>query len=45
MMEASLPRLLPRTGIDMQPAGNFTEYHGRRAAHFVTLEDAMSGMR
>ncbi|TCO74337.1 PEP-CTERM/exosortase system-associated acyltransferase [Chromatocurvus halotolerans] len=45
MMEASLPRLLRRAGIAVQPAGDFMDYHGRRAPHFVTVEEAVSGMR
>ncbi len=45
MMEASLPRLLRRAGIAVEPAGDFMDYHGRRAPHFVTVEQAVSGMR
>jgi len=44
MMEASLPRLLRRAGINVRPAGDFMDYHGRRAAHFITVADAVGGM-
>lgn len=44
MMEASLPRLLRRAGISVQPAGEFMDYHGRRAPHFITVTEAVAGM-
>jgi N-acyl amino acid synthase of PEP-CTERM/exosortase system len=44
MMEASLPRLLRRAGIRVTQAGDFMDYHGRRAAHFITLTEAVEGM-
>lgn len=45
MMEANLPRLLRRAGIQMQEAGNAMDYHGRRAPYFITTECALSNMR
>ena len=45
MMEASLPRLLRRAGINVRQCGDFMDYHGRRAPHFITLSDAEAGMR
>ena len=44
MMEASLPRLLRRAGIHVRRAGDFMDYHGRRAPHFITVEEAIAGM-
>jgi N-acyl amino acid synthase of PEP-CTERM/exosortase system len=45
MMEANLPRLLRRAGILMQQAGDTTDYHGQRSAHFVATDFALENMR
>ena len=45
MMEPTLPRLLHRAGITVRPAGDAMDYHGRRAASFITTEEAVTGMR
>jgi N-acyl amino acid synthase of PEP-CTERM/exosortase system len=45
MMEANLPRLLRRSGILMQQAGDTTDYHGQRSAYFISTEFALSNMR
>ena len=45
MMEASLPRLLHQAGVRLRQAGDFTEYHGNRAAFFVTTEEAVNYLR
>ncbi|MEE4108581.1 MAG: PEP-CTERM/exosortase system-associated acyltransferase [Halieaceae bacterium] len=45
MMEPTLPRLLHRAGIPVRPAGDPMDYHGRRAAYFITTGEAVAGMR
>jgi len=45
MMERHLPRLLRRSGFLMQQAGDFTEYHGRRALYFNTVEQVVENLR
>ena len=45
MMEANLPRLLRRAGINMELAGDAMEYHGQRSAYFVTTDSALNTMR
>lgn len=45
MMEPTLPRLLHRAGIPVRPAGDAMDYHGRRAAYFITTDEAVTGMR
>ncbi len=45
MMESNLPRLLRRAGILMQQAGEPMEYHGRRAAYFISTDVALTNMR
>ena len=45
MMEPFLPRLLKRSGILFQRAGQDIEYHGMRAPFFITTRDALENMR
>jgi N-acyl amino acid synthase of PEP-CTERM/exosortase system len=42
MMEPSLARLLRRARVYLQQAGDFTQYHGERAAFFITTEDSIA---
>jgi len=44
VMAAPLPRLLRRFGIGVNQAGDFMDHHGRRAPHFITVEEAVAGM-
>ncbi|MCZ6828027.1 MAG: hypothetical protein O7F73_00280, partial [Gammaproteobacteria bacterium] len=44
-MERHLPRLLRRSGFLMEQAGDFTEYHGRRALYFTTAERVVEHLR
>lgn len=44
MMEPFLPRLLKRSGIQVQSAGSEVNYHGRRSAYFATIENAVGGL-
>jgi N-acyl amino acid synthase of PEP-CTERM/exosortase system len=44
MMEPFLPRLLIRSGIKAHPAGQEVDYHGARAAYFMSTEEAVAGM-
>jgi len=45
MMEPFLPRLLERSGIKVTRAGQDIDYHGIRAAYFITTNYALAGMR
>ena len=45
MMESNLPRLLRRAGILVQEAGDTVDYHGQRAAYFITTHLAVQNMR
>jgi N-acyl amino acid synthase of PEP-CTERM/exosortase system len=45
MMEPFLPRLLKRSGIDFQRAGEDIDYHGMRAPYFNTRQQALDNMR
>ena len=45
MMEPTLPRIMNRVGIVFQKVGNNIDYHGRRAAHFITTDSALEGMK
>ena len=45
MMEPFLPRLLSKSGIAVTRAGQDIDYHGIRAAYFITTDYALSGMR
>jgi N-acyl amino acid synthase of PEP-CTERM/exosortase system len=45
MMEPFLPRLLRRSGINVQRAGEDIDYHGMRAPYFVTTQSAIEEMR
>jgi N-acyl amino acid synthase of PEP-CTERM/exosortase system len=45
MMERHLPRLLRSSGFLMEQAGDFTEYHGRRAPYFTTVERVTAHLR
>ncbi|HMV71473.1 MAG TPA: PEP-CTERM/exosortase system-associated acyltransferase [Pseudomonadales bacterium] len=44
MMEVCLPRVLSRTGLYVERAGEEVDYHGRRAPFFITTEAAVAGM-
>jgi N-acyl amino acid synthase of PEP-CTERM/exosortase system len=44
MLEAKLPRLLRRAGVHLQQAGDFTYYHGDRAAFFISTEDFIADL-
>jgi N-acyl amino acid synthase of PEP-CTERM/exosortase system len=44
MMEPFLPRLLIRSGIKAHQAGKEVDYHGARAAYFMSTEEAVAGM-
>jgi N-acyl amino acid synthase of PEP-CTERM/exosortase system len=45
MMEPFLPRLLRRSGIVFQRAGQDIDYHGIRAPYFITTQSALDNMR
>ena len=45
MMEASLPRLLHQAGVHAHRAGDFTEYHGSRAAFFILANEVAADLR
>lgn len=45
MMEPFLPRLLKRSGIVFQRAGQDIDYHGLRAPYFITTQSALDNMR
>jgi len=45
MMEPFLPRLLKRSGINFQRAGDDVDYHGTRAPYFITTQSALENMR
>jgi N-acyl amino acid synthase of PEP-CTERM/exosortase system len=45
MMEPFLPRLLKRSGISFQRAGEDIDYHGIRAPYFITTQSALKTMR
>jgi N-acyl amino acid synthase of PEP-CTERM/exosortase system len=42
MMDPKMPRLLRRAGVHLKQAGDFTQYHGERAAFFITTEDSIA---
>ena len=44
MMESNLPRRLRRSGLLVQRAGDFMEYHGQRAPYHLTTETAVNNM-
>lgn len=44
MMEPFLPRLMNRSGIMFQRAGQDIDYHGTRAPYFITTESALTHM-
>ncbi|MBN7797472.1 PEP-CTERM/exosortase system-associated acyltransferase [Parahaliea mediterranea] len=44
MMEPFLPRLLKRSGIYFNPAGQEVDYHGLRAPYMIRTEDALGSM-
>jgi N-acyl amino acid synthase of PEP-CTERM/exosortase system len=44
MMQPRLVRLLKRFGIQFQQAGPEIEYHGRRAAYRITLDEVVEGL-
>ena len=44
MMEPFLPRMLQRSGIHFQRAGQDIDYHGKRAAYFVTTQATLAHM-
>ena len=45
MMESNLPRLLRRSGLLVQQAGDYMEYHGQRAPFYLSTELALNNMR
>jgi len=45
MMETNLPRLLRQAGILVERSGDTVNYHGERAAYFITVERALQNMR
>jgi N-acyl amino acid synthase of PEP-CTERM/exosortase system len=45
MMERYLPRLLRRSGFRMEQAGEFIEYHGRRALYFTATDEVIGSLR
>ncbi|WP_156905202.1 PEP-CTERM/exosortase system-associated acyltransferase [Neptunomonas japonica] len=45
MMEPFLPRLLKRSGIIFQKAGEDIDYHGTRAPYFIRTESAIENMK
>jgi N-acyl amino acid synthase of PEP-CTERM/exosortase system len=44
MMEPSLPRLLQRSGFIVHPAGEETDYHGRRCPYRFEVREVIAGM-
>ena len=44
MMEPFLPRLMNRSGIMFQRAGQNIDYHGTRAPYFITTQSALTNM-
>ena len=44
MMQPRLVRLLKRFGIQFQQAGPEIEYHGKRAAYCITLDEVVAGL-
>lgn len=44
MMEPFLPRLLRRSGIPFERAGEDIDYHGLRAPYFTRTQEALQGM-
>jgi N-acyl amino acid synthase of PEP-CTERM/exosortase system len=44
MMEPFLPRLMSRSGIHFDRAGQDIEYHGQRAPYFTTTQSALATM-
>jgi N-acyl amino acid synthase of PEP-CTERM/exosortase system len=44
MMQSRLVRLLKRFGIQFQQAGPEIEYHGKRAAYRITLDEVVGGL-
>ena len=45
MMESNLPRLLRRSGLLVQQAGDYMDYHGQRAPFYLSTELALDNMR
>jgi N-acyl amino acid synthase of PEP-CTERM/exosortase system len=45
MMESNLPRLLRRSGLLVQQAGDYMEYHGNRAPYYFSTGLALNNMR
>ncbi len=45
MMEPFLPRLLGRAGITFTQVGKVVDYHGQRAAYFITTDSALQNMQ
>ncbi len=44
MMEPRLARLLKRSGLVFSPVGAITDFHGRRAAHYIHVDNAIAGL-
>lgn len=45
MMEMRLARLLQRSGLNFTQVGHPMDYHGIRAAFFITIDQVLSGMK
>jgi len=45
MMELNVPRLLRRSGLLVEQAGDYMEYHGQRAPYYLSTEVAVDNMR
>lgn len=45
MVEKWLTRLLKRLGLEFVQIGEFIDYHGPRAAHYLTAEQMLQGMK
>jgi len=45
MMEPFLPRLMSRSGISFERAGQDIDYHGTRAPYFTTTDATLEGMQ
>jgi len=44
MMEPRLARLLKRSGLEFATVGEITDFHGHRAAHYIHVDDAITGL-
>jgi N-acyl amino acid synthase of PEP-CTERM/exosortase system len=44
MMEPFLPRMLKRSGIEPETAGDAIDYHGTRSAYYITTQSAVENL-